>query len=158
MKKKIAVIVFVAILIASMCIVIAVRQKSVPKNSTSTSSYDTAEDAMAAASFNMEYPDRLCGYPVTGFEANSSTIEINYGTSGFIRKTLGVTDNSGNKDEFPETDSEEFNEMKITFKGKDSLIYQASWTYNNFAYTISLFDDAGGIDKDEMTEYIQSTR
>ena len=158
MKKKIAVVIFVAVLVASMCIVIAVRQKSVPKNSASTSSYNTAEEAMAAASFNMEYPDRLCGYPVTGFEANSSTIEIKFGPIGFIRKTLGVTDNSGSKEEFPETADEDFNGMTITFHGRDSQIYQASWSYNNFAYTIRLYDDATGIDKDEMTEYIKSTR
>lgn len=158
MKKKLAVIVFIAILLAALCIIIAVRQKVAPKNDTKINMYDNAEDAISAASFDMEYPDRLCGSPALDFEANSSTIEITYGASGFIRKTLGVNDNSGSDSNLPESSTEEINGMTVIFKGRDSKIYQASWSYNNFAYTISINEENGGIDKDEMTDYIQSTR
>lgn len=158
MKKKLAVIGFIVILAAAIAIIIAVRQKTVSGNDTKVNSYETAEEAIAAASFAMDYPDRLCAYPATDFEANSSTIEITYGTSGFVRKTLGVTDNSGSKEAYPETSQQTLNGMEITFSGKDSVIYLATWTYNNFAYTISLEESTGGVDAEEMTTYIESTR
>ena len=158
MKKKIAVIGFIFILIAAMAIIIAVRQKTAFDNNTKVNSYETAEEAIAAASFAMNYPDRLCAYPATAFEANSSTIEITYGSSGYVRKTLGVTDNSGSNAAYPESSQQTVNGMDITFSGKDSAIYLATWTYNNFAYTISLDEGTGGVGADEMIAYVESTR
>lgn len=103
----------------------------------------------------MEYPDRLCGFPVTGFRSNSGMIEARYGSGGFIRKTLGVADNSGDKTEYHEIAEQSVNGLTVTLKGDDGLVFLAVWNDNNFAYTVSA---ANGVTADEMTDYIEATR
>ena len=114
------------------------------------------EEVLGEAAFNMDYPDRLCGVPVTGFKANSSMIEAHYGgDTNYIRKTLGVSDNSDNNNQYNESSRKDINGKNVTLKGNDGLIFMAVWNDNNFAYTIS---SAEGVDIYEMTEYIEATR
>ena len=75
-----------------------------------------------------------------------------------LRKTLGVTDNSGNNAEFDETNEQDVRGVKVTMKGKDGKVYLAVRNQNNFAYTISISDLGKGADIDEMIEYIKATR
>ena len=155
MKKKIIIgIVAIVILIAAVFAVITISN-SFKQNEGGVQTYEKMEDAAKNTSFRMEYPDRLCGYPATGFRSNSSMIEVLYGNTNYIRKTLGVADNSNNKTEYNESIEQRINGITITFKGKDGLYYLAVWYDNNFAYTISV---ANGVTADEMTEYIESTR
>ena len=158
MKKKTMTIIGIVLLIAAVAIIITVKQNTSSVKSSPQSSFESIEEANKAAVFNLEHSDRLCGYPATGYEANSSTIEVKFGTVGIIRKTLGVTDNSGNSSEYSETSEKEVNGKTVTLKGKDGKIYIATWNYNNFAYTISLDESTGGVPAEEMIEYIEATR
>ena len=155
MNKKLITVIFAIILVAVLSVVIAVNHKT--SNSGAEQSYSSIEEANSAASFNLEHSDRLCGNVATGFEANSSTIEVQFGEAGYIRKTLGVTDNSGKNADFDETSEAEIKGKKVTFKGKNGKVYLAVWTYNNFAYTVSLNENGNGVSIEEMTEYIEAT-
>ena len=156
MNKKIIAIIGVALLIAAICTVFVIKHKNGVQNA-SQNSYDTFEEANNAADFNLEYSDRLCGDIPTGYNANSSTIEVQYGNSGFIRKTLGVNDNSGNSKDYDLTAEQDVDGRKVTFKGKNEKIYLAVWNYNNFAYTIELNENGEGVTQEEMIEYIEAT-
>ena len=154
MKKKIVITVILIFVFIAAFIAVIVIGKSTASNGN-TQSYSSMEEAQKEAPFNMEYSDRLCGYPATDFEANSSTIEVHYADAGFIRKTLGVIDNSGNNTEYSESSEQSINGLSVTLKGNDGLVYLAVWNDNNFAYTISVNE---GVFADEMTEYIEATR
>ena len=155
MKNKIIIgVVAIVILIAAVFAVITISNKS-KQNENGVQTYENMDEAAKNASFNMEYPDRLCGFPATGFRSNSSMIEARYGDDGFIRKTLGVADNSGNKTEYHESTEQSVNGLTVTLKGNDGLVFLAVWNDNNFAYTVSV---ANGVNADEMTEYIEATR
>ena len=155
MKNKIIIgVVVIVILIAAVFAVITISNKA-GQNENGLQTYENMDEAAKNASFHMEYPDRLCGFPVTGFRSNSSMIEARYGNDGFIRKTLGVADNSGNKTEYHESAEQSVNGLTVTLKGNDGLVFLAVWNDNNFAYTVSV---ANGVNADEMTEYIEATR
>lgn len=155
MKNKIIIsMVAIVILIAAVFVVFTINNKF-EQNEGGAQTYENMDEAAKNASFHMEYPDRLCGFPVTGFRSNSSMIEVQYGNNGLIRKTLGVADNSGNKTEYKESVEQSVNGITVTLKGNDGLYYLAVWNDNNFAYTVSA---ATGVTVDEMTEYIEATR
>ena len=155
MKNKIIIgVVAIVILIAAVFAVITISNNS-KQNEGGVQTYENMDEAAKNVSFHMEYPDRLCGFPVTGFRSNSSMIEVQYGNNGLIRKTLGVADNSGNKTEYTESVEQSVNGITVTLKGNDGLYYLAVWNDNNFAYTVSA---ATGVTVDEMTEYIEATR
>ena len=155
MKNKIIIgVVAIVILIAAVFAVITISNNS-KQNEGGVQTYENMDDAAKNASFHMEYPDRLCGFPVTGFRSNSSMIEVQYGNDGLIRKTLGVADNSGNKTEYTESVEQSVNGLTVTLKGNDGLVFLAVWNDNNFAYTIS---SASGVNAEEMTEYIEATK
>ena len=155
MKNKIIISIAAAVILTASVFAVITFNNKLKQNNGGAQLYDSMDDAANNSSFNMEYPDRLCGVPASGFEANSSMIEVRYGSAGFIRKTLGVTDNSSDKTEYDESGEQSVNGMTVTFKGTDGLVYLAVWNYNNFAYTISA---VRGVAIDEMTEYIESTR
>ena len=155
MKNKIIIgVVAIVILIAAVFAVITISNKA-GQNEGGVQTYENMDEAAKNVSFHMEYPDRLCGFPVTGFRSNSSMIEVQYGNDGFIRKTLGVADNSGNKTEYHESAEQSVNGLTVTLKGNDGLVFLAVWNDNNFAYTIS---SASGVNAEEMTEYIEATK
>lgn len=152
-KKKLTAIIGIVLLLAAICVIVVVYHNS----DTTQKSYSSIEEANKAADFNLEHSDRLCGYPASEFEANSSTIEVKFDEAGIIRKTLGVTDNSGSNSSLKESSEENVNGRKVTFKGKNDKIYLATWNYNNFAYTISLNQEGEGVSKEEMIKYIEAT-
>ena len=146
MKKKILCIVLIALLIIGAGVLIAVKNKS------------SKGEATQEAAFDIEYSDRLDGVPATDTSSNSSSIEVTYGDAGFTRKTLGVADNSDKRSDLKEKSEQAVGEYNVTFLGKNGKIYVAKWTYNSFAYTISINDSRDGVDIDEMIDYIKSTR
>lgn len=154
MKKKVILsIAAITVLAAAIAAVIAVKNTAFSSDGASS---DKSSEAIAAqAAFGMEYPERLCGYPADSMTSNSSTIEVPYGKGGFVRKTLGVNDNSGDKTAYSETSEQNVNGRTVTVKGEEGLIFLAVWTDNNFAYTIKPCE---GVSLDEMTEYIKVTR
>ena len=152
-KKIVITAVMVAIFVTAFVTVLVV--KSHTESSGKIQSYSSMEEAKKGSPFNMEYSDRLCGYPASDFRANSSTIEVHYSDAGFIRKTLGVTDNSDSNTKYSESKKQNINGLEVTCKGKGGKIYLATWNDNNFAYTISVND---GVSVEEMTDYIEATR
>ena len=154
MKKKIICAVLIALLVISAAVLIIVKQRNNAGKSADGSPGAAAEEA----NFDFEYSDRLCGVPVTDETSNSSTIEISYGDAGFSRKTLGVTDNSDRRNDLTESEEQEIGGYNVTLRGKDGKYYLATWTYNSFAYTISINSSEAGADINEMTDYILSTR
>ena len=153
MKKKLFCIILIALLVIGAALLIIFRLKSNDnvKDGESGRSVETAN-------FDIQYSDRLMGVPVTDTESNSSTIEIKYADAGFTRKTLGVTDNSDTRNDLTEESTQTVGVYDVKLKGKDVKYYLATWTYNSFAYTISISDAYEGADLDTMTEYIMSTR
>ena len=155
MKKKIIIsAVAILILIAAVFAGISIHNK-LREPEDGEEIYQSIEDAEKIAAFRMNYPDRLGGIPVTGFKSNSSMIEARYGEENYIRKTLGVADNSGNQTEYREIGEQQINGRAITFRGSDGLVYLATWNDNNFAYTVNV---TGGVSAEEMAEYIEATR
>ena len=153
MKKKIIMSV-VAILILTAAIV-AIIMFNNKLNGGRIQSYNSIEEAEKEAAFSMQHPDRLCGVPATGFKANSGMIEVLYGDSNYIRKTLGVKDNSGNTAKFKEKTDLNINGMDVTLSGDGGLYSLAVWNDNNFGFTVSTNE---GITADEMAEYIETTK
>ena len=154
MKKKIICIVLIALLIIGAAVLIIVKQHNSGAGKNGDGTQQTADEA----NFDFEYSDRLCGVPAMDYTSNSSTIEVTYGDAGFARKTLGVTDNSDKRNDLTEEDHQVINGYDVTLKGKDGKYYLATWTYNSFAYTISISSSRDGADPDEMKDYIESTR
>ena len=153
MKRKIVLsIVVLAVLAAAIATVVIINNRSGAHDSVE--SYNSIEEVNEAADFKIEYRDRLCGALPTDFEANSSTVEVRYGEAGYIRKTLGVVDNSGG-DDYSEITDTVIDEREVQFKGDDGKVYIAVWNDNNFAYTISTVE---GVEPDEMTVYVEATR
>ena len=153
MKKKLFCVILIALLVISAAALIIFRQKT----NSNTESGDT-DSGIESANFDIQYSDRLVGVPVTSTESNSSTIEVKYGDAGYTRKTLGVNDNSDRRNDLAEESSQTVGVYEVTLRGKDGKLYLATWTYNSFAYTISISDSYDGVDLNEMTEYIMATR
>ena len=153
MKKKILCGVLIALLVIGAAVLIVFKQKN-PDGFSKDGSGQISEEA----NFDMEYSDRLVGFPVTDYKSNSSTIEVSYGEAGFTRKTLGVVDNSDRRSDLTEETKLAVNGYDVTLRGKGGNWYLAVWTYNSFAYTISINSDREGVSTDEMTDYIKSTR
>ena len=151
MKKKIIAAVLVALLVIAAVVLIVYGQKTSDSGREMTQSVDSAN-------FNMQYSDRLAGVTVTNVKSNSSTIEVTYGDAGYCRKTLGVADNSDNRSDLDEEVQQDITGYRVTLKGKGGSYYLATWSYNSFAYTISIDGQSGGVSLDEMTEYIKATR
>ena len=156
MKKKVLCIIMVAVLAAGIAAVIVLKNKTV--KSDKVKEYGNIEQAIEAADFDLDYTDRLAGVPATGYSSNSSTIEITYGDAGFIRKTLGVADNSDSRSDLTEKDEQTINGYNVKLSGKDGKFYLATWEYNSFAYTVSINDSQEGVSLEEMTDYINSIR
>ena len=153
MKKKVVIsIVMLAVLIAAIVTVVCINQKS--GHYDKLQSFSTAEEMNEASDFTIEYSDRLCGVPVTGYEASKSTVVIHYGDAGFVRKTFDSAKTAQKADNSEQT-QQEINGKTVGLKQKDGKVFAAEWTDNNFLYTISVNE---GIDTEEMTEYIEATR
>ncbi len=158
MKKKrwIIIVVAAAIGIAALITVIYLNKTGFSANSKAKNNAASAE-TNESADFGFIYADRLAGYPETGYSSNSSTIEITYGDGGYIRKTYATGNNNAGK-EYSESSEQDINGITVTFKGRDGSVYLASWSDNNFVYTIFLNEKTGGVSAEEMTEYVKATK
>ncbi len=154
-KKLLTIIVIVALLITGISIIL-IRNKVSPPESSFVSA-DSIEEANERADFDLEYSDRLSGYPATNFKSNQSTIEVEFGTAGYLQKSLAKADSSGNIN-YAEKTEVEINGMSVSFEGENGAVYIAKWNYNNFGYLISLNPEGSGATSDEMVEYVEATK
>ncbi len=155
MKNKIVVsVAAIVVLLIAIAGIIVLNNRSKQNNGV-IQSRSSMEEAAESAAFDMEYPDRLCGIPVTGFETSSDRIEVRYGEINYIRKSLGRTKNRDKKTAYDEISEQNVNGMIVTFKGGDGLVSLAAWNDNHFEYVI---DTEQGVPEEEMIEYIEATR
>lgn len=159
MKKKLIGAILIVALLAATVTVIAIRRKTETDTPVGgRKSFDTMEELLDAAPFDILCSDRLARIPATGFAADGSTVEITYGDAGYTRKTYAVTDNSGADKAYPDSKEVDVNGMKVTLRGSGESFFEAVWQYNNYAYTVSLSEATGGADEEEMINYVMSTR
>ena len=151
-KKIITSLVAIVILVAA---TVAITVFSHNLENSGTKSYETMADAEKEAPFTLAYPDRLGGIPVTGFESNSSMIEAQYGTENYVRKTLGVSNNSDRDETYTDFTEQNVGGRSVTFEGLGGSVFLAVWHDNNFAYSVFISE---GVTAEEMTEYIEATR
>ncbi|MBQ6165419.1 MAG: hypothetical protein IJK23_13185 [Clostridia bacterium] len=136
---------------------------------SSVQSFDTLGEAVECAGFSMQCSDRLNRILATSYSADRNAIIVNYGTAGYISKTLIMEDAEEGETaqaeaaqaENAQADGEnliphEINGMTVRFTGEDNAVSQAEWTYNGFDYVISLADQT--VTADAMTDYILATR
>ena len=156
MKKIIICIIAAAVFAGALAGVLIYRHSSVKTDQVQE--YSDAAQAVEAASFDLDYTDRLAGVPSTGYRSNSSMIEVAYGNAGYIRKMLGKADIGEERADLTEVTEQTINGYQVTLKGKGGKFFTAEWSYNSFAYVISITDAQGGVTLEEMTDYIQSIR
>ena len=155
MSKKSKIIICIsAAVIFIVCLVAVIAVNSGKRNGPGET-YKSIDEAEEKTAFGMEYPDRLLGVPATEFESNSGMIEVRYGEGSYVRKTLGVKDSSGVTEDFEEIEDVTVNGMQVTCKGSGGLVSLAVWNDNNFGFTVCVSE---GIEKEEMTEYVISTK
>ena len=155
MKKKVIIsVAAIAVLVAVTAVLIALnRSESNPKDG-SAQNRSGAEDSADSAPFPVEYPDRVCGIPATGFEVNGRMVEVRYGEANYVRKALGGSDAGEDAAKYGETGELTVNGMTVTLKGDGGLVYLALWSYNNYDYTVCAGE---GVSAEEMAEYVEAT-
>ncbi len=170
MKKTILAVAAAVLLIAAVAVAALINHSGSCQNGAAPGSAASASDAkiyrpdeqaLDAADFPVQYSDRLCGYPATGFYADSGTAEIDYNGIGLTRKAIvpvSGSDEAGISKDYGESSENDINGVTVTFYGKDKKVFLAVWTDNNFDYQISLDESTGGVSSDEMTDYVMATR
>jgi len=118
---------------------------------------DNLKAAMEIAKYEVEFPDKIEGYPNILMQAIPNTsIQIFYSDKEFekednksilIRKGRGQGDISGDYQKYSEKDILELDGKKILVNGKNSLIYKAIWREGDFSYSIGV---EKGISKEEL--------
>ncbi len=152
MKKKVILsLVLVAVLIAAVVAVIAIKNKVTDHDNVQ--SFESIEEANENADFDLMHSDRLGGYPATGYESGSRIITVTFANAGYISKSLDAP--AGSSAEYGESNDVDIDGITVTFKGDDGKVSLAEWNYNGYYYTVSLTEST---DADTMTEYIMATR
>ena len=141
---------------------------------TAVQSFEMLEEAVEYAGFSMRCTDRLNGVLITGYSADRNAIIVNYGTAGYISKTLIMEDAEESEtaqaeaeqietaqEESAQADGEnltayEINGITVRFTEEDGSVSKAEWTDNGFDYVTSLADQT--VTADDMTDYILATR
>ena len=69
--------------------------------------------------------------------------------------TKAISDGGTGSAKYAETTEQDVDGRTVTFKGNDGAVNIAVWQENGFTYSISV---NGGVDVEEMIEYIKATR
>lgn len=107
----------------------------------------TLEEAGKLAGFEITVPDRIDGYPNTYIQAvKDEMIQVFYSDQDMnaenrktvlIRKGKGSEDISGDYNEYARQEEQEIHGVTATLKGEGEKIFNAVWTQDGFAYSIS---------------------
>ena len=105
--------------------------------------YDTLEDACAAAGFDFVIPETIEACPVESIQVmNNSLIQITYydseadGNRVVLRKAAGVDDISGDYNEYPTVSTVDYNGMNVTMRGENDTFSGAIWTVDGASYSV----------------------
>lgn len=105
--------------------------------------YDTIEDACAAAGFDISVPETIEGCPIESIQVmNGSLIQITYydseadGNRIVLRKAAGVDDISGDYNEYKTVNTVDHDGVNVTLRGEDEQFSGAIWTVDGASYAI----------------------
>ena len=168
MKKKVIISVIAVVICAAIFTAVilinsntAEKETETFKSSSELLSAGEIEKADTPAGFVLKYSDRLNGYQATDIKADDGIIEVTYGSAGYVSKTNSSSESSADKTgpgdeekEYSQSNEYDINNLKVTFKGDDDMVYLAQWSSNGFDYTIS---SNNGVSAEDMTEYVKAT-
>ena len=123
--------------------------------------YATLEEAEAAVGIKVTVPSKLPeGYTQKVIYAvDDYMVQIIYSNGEndiCFRQAKGAGDISGDYNEYSEVNTVTINGMEVTTKGNDSKVNVAIWTSGDYAFSIETGTLSTGIEKDIMTEMINS--
>ena len=105
--------------------------------------YDTIEDACAAAGFDYVIPETIEACPVESIQVmNNSLIQITYydseadGNRIVLRKAAGVDDISGDYNEYPTVSTVDYNGVNVIMRGENDTFSGAIWTADGASYSV----------------------
>ncbi|MBP3892771.1 MAG: hypothetical protein J6D34_01880 [Atopobiaceae bacterium] len=100
----------------------------------------SASEAAQIAGFGVTFPEAVPGYSERVYQAvEGEMIQCFYrqgDVSVLIRKAKGSDDVSGDYNEYPQVKTTTVRDAEVTEKGKDDLVYVATWTRDGFSYAI----------------------
>ena len=100
----------------------------------------SASEAANIAGFGVTFPEAVPGYSERVYQAvEGKMIQCFYrqgDKSVLIRKAKGTEDISGDYNEYSKTTTATVRDMEVTEKGKDDLVYVATWNRDGFSYAI----------------------
>ena len=105
---------------------------------------ESMEEAEEKARFSMEVPDAIGEYTKTLVQTlDQEIIQVFYEKDGsddniLIRKGTGSDDISGDYNEYVETKEVQIGDLQITEKGNDGTISLATWTAEDYTYSVSV--------------------
>lgn len=125
----------------------------------------TLEEAAELAGFDIAVPDRIDGYPNTYIQAvKDEMIQVFYSDQDMnaedrktvlIRKGKGSEDISGDYNEYARQQEQEMHGVAVTLKGEGDTIFNAVWTQDGFAYSVSA-DEGLTLDQvDSLVELVK---
>lgn len=131
--------------------------------------YEALKKAEDAVGFEIILPETLDGYSESIISTISDdTIQVIYsndaGREIIIRKAEGTADISGDYAVYTEECTATVNDDIVTISGNDGKYNIATWTANNFTYSVYTSDTLSsqypseGISMDEMIEIVSSVR
>lgn len=129
--------------------------------------YASMDEATAAAGFGMTVPESVEGYSdrviqVLSGDDGESMIEVIYCNDDAenelcIRKTVGTEDISGDYNLYAESNTVPVGELQVTMKGENGQIFLATWTSNDYTYSIGIYDE-NGISSDAMADLVTAVQ
>lgn len=122
---------------------------------------DTLADAAAATGFDITVPDSIDDYPERFIRAivtnDSKVIEIIYEKDKEnkirIRKAPGSADISGDYSKYEQNNTVTVGELEVTMKGNNDIVNLATWTNNDYTYSLSI---SSGISSEAISDLIAS--
>lgn len=123
--------------------------------------YATLEEAEAAAGVKVTVPSKLPeGYTQKViYGVDNDMVEIIYSDGEndiCFRQAKRTGDISGDYNEYSEVNTVTINGVEVTTKGNNSKVNVAIWTSGDYAFSIGTDTLGTGIEKDMMTEMIDS--
>ena len=119
----------------------------------------SASEAAQIAGFTVTFPEAIPGYSERHYQAvEGQMIQCFYrqgDKSVLVRKAKGTDDISGDYNEYPQVNTVKVDEIEVTQKGKDDLVYVATWTRDGFSYAV---DADEGLSSETIEGLVFATR
>lgn len=122
--------------------------------------YKTLEEAEKAAGFDLNIPDKFGEYQQSSVSVISGyLLQVFYndadGNEMLIRKAPGSDDISGDYSKYSEIQTAEINSHNVTLKGNGDAVCVATWTDDDYSYSVSA-SEAAAMSVSDISEIIES--